>query len=637
MVHYRIIVRYDGEGIPSNDVISFKLDALIDENNYLLFDSGNKNELRFIYLTEEEDVEAHIKKIEGAFKGVASTERISIESVDQKILSKIRIAQNLMSSGNIFSGIKEEKFIVEDCEQFISDIEMSFPSSKFNTFLSEYSDYIDRTDSIKANCLYNVVFINNHDLNLNGNYDALYKVLANKGKLIEHAVIKGNIRDCQFTFRETQHMYIIDDEWDIDDIESGPKDQEEVLLYAIFGEDRCKFASDQTLFHKIINSNNVHMTSMKQSEYDILARNDLFTVAFPHTIVMEDLTVSDKIKSITLFADEYGFGIDLESFKDNSPLNTASIKDLEMALRNAAQRKLIEKTDEFVIALPDLMLQSADKDAPVSAFDELESLIGLDNVKKTIKEIVTLLEKRGRKAVPCLHMTFLGNPGTGKTTVARILARLFAEVGLTQKNILVETQRGGLVGKYLGQTAPKTADVIKRAMGGVLFIDEAYALIEREDDAFGKEVIATLVKIMEDKRDEFVCIMAGYTDEMNAMLDVNPGLRDRIQFHISFPDYNLHELLLIFDKLCKENGYELSFDGRAAMESRLKQILVSKPDNFSNGRFVRKIFERICIKQACRASDDLITGHDVKEAFADDDIASLLKNNRSSIGFRISA
>ncbi|MCL2045308.1 MAG: AAA family ATPase [Oscillospiraceae bacterium] len=638
MVHYRIIVCYDGEDVPSNDVISFKLDALNNESNYLFYDCGNKCELRFIYLAEEEDAETNIEKIKRAFKGDVTIERINIESVDQKILNKIRIAQELMTSGNSFSGRKEEIFVMKDGEPLISETEASFPSSKFDTFLTNYSNYIDRTDSIKANCLYNVVFINDYDLDLKDSFYALYQVLAEKGKLIEHAVIKGDKRDYQRTFRETQHMYIIDDEWDLDDdLESRPNSPEEKLLYAILGEDHFKNTSDQTLFDEIINSNNVHITSMKQAEYNRLARNELFTVAFPHTIVMEDLTVHDKIKSITLFADEYGFGIDLESFKDTSSLNIATVKDLEMALRNAAQRKLIDKTEDFIIALPDLMLQSDEETASISAFEELESLIGLDSVKKTIKEIVALLEKRGRKAVPCLHMTFLGNPGTGKTTVARILAKLFAEVGLTKKNLLVETQRGGLVGKYLGQTAPKTADVIKRAMGGVLFIDEAYALIEREDDAFGKEAIATLVKIMEDKRDEFVCIMAGYTDEMNAMLDVNPGLRDRIQFHISFPDYKLHELLLIFDKLCNENSYELSFDGRAAMESRLKQILDSKLDNFSNGRFIRKLFERICIKQACRALDDSITENDVKEAFADEDIASLLENRHKTIGFRISA
>ena len=638
MVHYRIIVCYDGEGVPSNDVISFKLDALNDESNYLLFDGGSRSELRFIYLTEEEDVEANIKKIESAFKGDISAERISIESVDQKILSKIRIAQDLMTSRNTFSGKKEEIFIMEDCGRFVSETEASFPSSKFDTFFKNYSDYIDRTDGIQANSLYNAVFINDYDLDLEESFNALYQVLVEKGKLIEHAVIKGNKRDYQRTFRETQHLYIIEDEWNIeDDLENRPNSPEEMLLYAVFGEDHFKNVSDQTLFDKIINSNNVHLTSMKQDVYNSLAKSDLFTVAFPHTIVMEDLTASDKIRSIALFADEYGFGIDYESFKNNSSLNSATLKDLEMTVRNAAQRKLLEKTEGFVIALPDLMLQSDEEVAPVSALDELENLIGLDGVKKTIREIVALLEKRGRKAVPCLHMTFLGNPGTGKTTVARILAKLFAQVGLTKKNILVETQRGGLVGKYLGQTAPKTADVIKRAMGGVLFIDEAYALIEREDDAYGKEAVATLVKIMEDKRDEFVCILAGYTDEMHTMMDVNPGLRDRIQFHISFPDYNLNELLLIFDKLCKENGYELSLAGRAAMESGLKQILDSKQDNFSNGRFIRKLFERICIKQAWRASDDSITEHDVKEAFADEDIASLLENRQKTIGFRISA
>jgi SpoVK/Ycf46/Vps4 family AAA+-type ATPase len=171
----------------------------------------------------------------------------------------------------------------------------------------------------------------------------------------------------------------------------------------------------------------------------------------------------------------------------------------------------------------------------------------------------------------------------------------------------------------------------------VLFVDEAYALIERDDDTYGKEAVSTLVKLMEDMRDEFVCILAGYTEDMNAMLDVNPGLRDRIQFHIEFPDYDLSELMQIFELFCKENGYELSDSAAVMLKSGMARILATKPQNFSNGRLVRKLFERVQIKQAVRASDNAITEHDIREAFSENDITALLGTSRMAIGFQLSA
>jgi len=268
--------------------------------------------------------------------------------------------------------------------------------------------------------------------------------------------------------------------------------------------------------------------------------------------------------------------------------------------------------------------------------NSLDDLIGLDSVKNTISEITTLLKKRGKKAVPCLHMTFLGNPGTGKTTVARILAHTFAKAGIINKNLLVETSRGGLVAEYVGHTARRTARTVNNAIGGVLFIDEAYDLIGRSNNCFGQEAIATLVKLMEDKRDEFVCIFAGYTNEMNEMLDSNPGLRDRIQFNIEFPDYNYSELLQIFEKISKDYNYTLSGSAKTYMEDMLYRLCTSKHKNFSNARLVRKIFERTQIKQASRSNSNNITEQDIKDAFADKDIASLL-GSKSNIGFHLPA
>jgi AAA+ superfamily predicted ATPase len=268
----------------------------------------------------------------------------------------------------------------------------------------------------------------------------------------------------------------------------------------------------------------------------------------------------------------------------------------------------------------------------IPALDELDKLVGLEDVKKTVREIVTFLQKRGKNAVPCLHMVFRGNPGTAKTTVARIIARIFAESGIINKNLIVETDRAGLIGGYVGQTALKTERQIKKSLGGVLFIDEAYALFSDDSQDYGNEAVATLVKAMEDNRDRFVCILAGYPDEMDKMIDMNPGLRHRVQFYIDFPDYTDAELMGIFEGFCENKRYELSKSARAAVSAAFSRLVRAKDKHFSNGRLVRKVFERICIKQAQRTDDSIITEEDVTAAFAESDIASMRKS-RVKIGF----
>jgi len=173
------------------------------------------------------------------------------------------------------------------------------------------------------------------------------------------------------------------------------------------------------------------------------------------------------------------------------------------------------------------------------------------------------------------------------------------------------------------------------ALGGVLFIDEAYSLFSDSKIDYGHEAVATLVKAMEDKRDEFVCILAGYTDEMDSMLGMNPGLRDRIQFTIDFPDYSVSELLRIFEKLCKDNKYRLTEPAKVALQSGLESIVSAKSPNFSNGRLVRKLFERTRIKQALRASNSIITEDDIKSTLEEKDFAAMTATKeREPIGFQ---
>lgn len=240
--------------------------------------------------------------------------------------------------------------------------------------------------------------------------------------------------------------------------------------------------------------------------------------------------------------------------------------------------------------------------------DLLNELIGLAGVKEEVSSLVNILkinklrESRGFK-VPQVskHLVFLGNPGTGKTTVARLLSKIYKKLGVLEKGQLVEVDRSGLVAGYVGQTAIKTQEKIDEAMGGVLFIDEAYTLAKGEND-FGQESIDTLLKAMEDQREDFVVIVAGYSKPMNRFLESNPGLKSRFNKSITFEDYSPNELLDIFELFCKLNDMRLSSDARDYLTQYLSKLSNEKSENFANGREMRNLFEKAFTNQANRLS-----------------------------------
>ena len=201
------------------------------------------------------------------------------------------------------------------------------------------------------------------------------------------------------------------------------------------------------------------------------------------------------------------------------------------------------------------------------------------------------------------HLVFTGSPGTGKTTVARIVARIYHDLGILKSSRTVEVDRSDLVAEYVGQTAVKTNAVIDSALNGVLFIDEAYALTpENAGSDYGQEAISTLVKRMEDDRDKLVVIVAGYPNEMKRFIESNPGLKSRFTRYINFPDYNEQELIDIFGLYLKKNEYTLSDDARAYMEKRLEEILLKRDKFFGNARYMRNVFEKAVQCQANRLS-----------------------------------
>ena len=241
---------------------------------------------------------------------------------------------------------------------------------------------------------------------------------------------------------------------------------------------------------------------------------------------------------------------------------------------------------------------------------ELDGLCGLEKVKADVKSLINLVkvrrlrEEAGLPVPPMsLHLVFLGNPGTGKTTVARLLAKIYHAMGVLSRGQLVEVDRSGLVAGFVGQTAIKTGEVVQKAIGGVLFIDEAYALASQDNaNDFGHEAVEVLLKGMEDHRDDLIVIVAGYTGPMERFIHSNPGLESRFNKYFHFDDYDAGELLAIFRSLCKKNGYALSPEGDAWAEGALRELYENRDENFGNARDVRNLFERAVARQADRVA-----------------------------------
>ena len=282
------------------------------------------------------------------------------------------------------------------------------------------------------------------------------------------------------------------------------------------------------------------------------------------------------------------------------------------AMRLASQPNL-SKDQLMTLTMADVDPQGSGKNQKEPTVEEvlgeLDQLIGMKSVKLEVRKMAEFCqiarerEKAGMKnAKLSYHMVFVGNPGTGKTTVARIMAKVFKALGILDKGHLVETDRSGLVAKYVGQTAAKTNEVIDSALGGVLFIDEAYTLVAGGKNDYGQEAIATLLKRMEDDRDRLIVIVAGYPKEMKQFIDANPGLSSRFTRYISFPDYSTPELADMFRMYTRKNHYKLSPEMDKYLAAAIAFKTKNRDRNFGNGRWVRNLFEKAVEHQAGRLS-----------------------------------
>ena len=258
---------------------------------------------------------------------------------------------------------------------------------------------------------------------------------------------------------------------------------------------------------------------------------------------------------------------------------------------------------------------------------QLDSLVGLPNAKKELHNLINFIKiqslrvDHGLTSFPITyHLVFSGNPGTGKTTVARIIGQIYKHLGVLSSGHFVETDRAGLVAGYVGQTALKVQEVVNKAKGGVLFIDEAYSLINDKQDAFGKEAIDSLLKAMEDLRDDLVIIVAGYTELIEDFLQSNPGFKSRFNHFVQFDNFSTDELYDIFAMLCQTNDYQFGEAFAQHMKTQLRHMPIETIPNFSNGRYIRNLFEKLVTIQSNRLIQQATISREELMTFEEQDI-----------------
>ena len=270
---------------------------------------------------------------------------------------------------------------------------------------------------------------------------------------------------------------------------------------------------------------------------------------------------------------------------------------------------------------------------------ELNNLVGLEKVKSKVNNLISFqkvqfLRNKAGLSVPknTLHLAFTGTPGTGKTTVARIVGRIYKQIGLLSKGHFMEVSRTDLIAGYQGQTALKVKEVINKAKGGVLFIDEAYSITENDhSDSYGRECLTELTKALEDYRDDLVVIVAGYTEPMKKFFDSNPGLRSRFNTFVQFDDYSADELMKILEVMCKKEDYILEPSLVESIKISFAEISKTKEDQFANGRFIRNLFEDMMMSHARRLANKSAPSVIELQTFTEADIPQYLRSRKDNV------
>ena len=481
------------------------------------------------------------------------------------------------------------KHIVDSYEVYTLDMSLYTSASKEALFLQDLFSAINATGSII--CFDNIEdsyptflrmlsdLVCKKQITLNKRY------INQKGQLIESQ--SGLVKNAISTI-QAKDKYLI--------FFSENKNLTDYL-----GQDFDNYVLDKIYFDKIKDEDLKKIIDLQITKFINKAKDNL------HVEVKTD----DAYKNWLLA--NYDMDDQIESIISNIDAIYVQIAQLVL---NRDIKELTINCDDSVYALIDeekISLVNNDKDEKLKAInEELNEIVGLDNVKSYIKSLQShvLIQQRrkmqGLKSVDISkHMIFTGNPGTGKTTIARLISRYMLAIGVLSKGQLVEVTRADLVGKYVGHTAPLTMEVIKSALGGVLFIDEAYSLYRGKDDSFGLEAIDTLVKAMEDHRDDLIVILAGYSKEMEEFLEANSGLKSRFPNIINFEDYSADQLLAIAKSIAKGKQYYINEEADEALLAYFDQVQKDDSARSGNGRLARNVVEKAIINQSNRLIDDL--------------------------------
>lgn len=396
--------------------------------------------------------------------------------------------------------------------------------------------------------------------------------------------------------------------------------------HAVEKEQKCKHMA--AVLYKLEEEGKLPFAIENTGEDEDAPKEEILLSVLKARLIADELVNEDQFdRAVKAWKEEFQVSISDEAAE------SVKLSDMQKRLETDKQCKALRECWTSQASEAEAIWESAKVDdfaeddrTLEELLAELDSLVGLDMVKQDIHTLINFVKinqvraERGLKTADIsYHLVFSGNPGTGKTTVARLLAKLYQKIGVLSSGHLVEVDRSRLVAGFLGQTAIKTAEVIEEAMGGVLFIDEAYSLAQDEQDGYGKECIATILKAMEDHRDDLVVIVAGYDDLMHKFIDSNPGLKSRFNKYFNFPDYTGEEMEKIFLLQCKNNGYQIGADAQAMLRECFDRMYTERDDNFGNGRDVRNIFENIINAQANRlVSDPDLTTEELLELTAED-------------------